>query len=239
MSEVVLQKTLDTGTKHLEVSCNICGGREFQAGPGERLWNGIRPVCIKCGALERHRIYRLIFEGIDTTEFSDLVSLQFSRDPSIERSWFRSLEHSVYGAKNSLDIQKILLPNGAFDVVVCNHILEHVEDDVSALRELIRVSSDRGFVFLSVPNPAEREQTLDWGFPDSEQHGHYRIYGIDIVDKIASAARDFFCVLVKEKDPVTGRSDLAFLLSKTRKWHDLPIQKGMRAKSVNIPRGLV
>jgi SAM-dependent methyltransferase len=219
--------------------CNICGGREFKDGPAGRQWNGLRPACIQCGALERHRVYRLIFEGLDTRQFSDLVALQFSRDPSIERSWFRTLDHSVYGATNSLDIQRIALQDGAYDVVVCNHVLEHVEDDIASINELVRISSDRGFLFLSVPNPAEREHTIDWGFPDNKQHGHYRIYGIDIVEKIAGAARNWFCVMVKHKDPVTGRDDLAFLLSKTRKWHDLPIQKGMRAQSVCVPRGPV
>lgn len=218
-----------------QVPCNVCGGTVFKAGPSGRLFNGKPPVCVQCGAMERHRVYRAMIERFGLDDLRDLIALQFSRDPSVEPAWFRRFENSVYGQRNSMDIQKIPLPEGAYDVIICNHILEHVPDDRAALSEMCRIMSPRGFVFLSVPNPIERQTTADWGCPDPDQYDHYRIYGMDIVDRIKASVPQMFCVLIKGTDPVTGREDMAFVLSKRRLWHDRPIIVKMRAKSVNIP----
>lgn|SRR5688572_23898299 len=72
-------------------------------------------------------------------------------------------------------------------------------------------------------------------YPDWSQHGHYRIYGHDIVQRLSDALPHTWVVLVKGTDPVTGRQDMGFILSYQRRWHDLPIQLGLRAKSVNRP----
>lgn len=42
-------------------------------------------------------------------------------------------------AKVKMDIQRIPFPDGEFDVIFCNHILEHVDDDRRAMREMYRV----------------------------------------------------------------------------------------------------
>lgn len=225
---------LDKFLKNMALSaCNICGSTAFRDGPGGRRFNGIPPTCEKCGSLERHRALRSIFNRLDTSLFTDLIALQFSLDPSIDEKWFRRCDRSIYGKRNSYDLQKIPLPVGAYDVVVCNHVIEHVEDDRAAFTELCRITSARGFAFVSVPNPAERQKTADWGYPNPEDHGHYRVYGADIVDRIKAYLPDTWCVMIKDTDPVTRREDIGFILSKARLWHDLPIRLGMRAKSVN------
>jgi SAM-dependent methyltransferase len=216
--------------------CNICGSTEFKPGPGGRLYQEKQPVCSSCGSLERHRVYRNILGPLVANgEASGFRALQFSRDPSIDRAWFSTLENSVYGHDNSLDVRDIELPSGSHDVVICNHVIEHVDDDAAAFREIARITSRRGFAFVSVPNPAERPVTVDWGYPDWSQHGHHRIYGYDLVDRLMDVLPDVWIVLVKGADPVTGREDMGFIISHQRRWHDLPIQLGLRAKSVNQP----
>ena len=42
----------------------------------------------------------------------------------------------------------------AFDVVVCNHVLEHIFETETALRELLRVTARNGRCVVSVPNLA-------------------------------------------------------------------------------------
>lgn len=218
------------------VECNICGSTEFKPGPGGRLFRDRLPVCASCGSLERHRVFRTILAPlIGNGAASDLTALQFSRDPSINAAWFKSLTHSIYGHENSLDIQNLDLPDAAFDIVICNHVIEHVADDAAAFSEVSRIISDWGFAFVSVPNPAERQTTDDWGKPDWNQHGHFRVYGADVVERLPGMIPHVWITMVKASDPVTGREDLGFILSRTRGWHDEPFKVGLRAKSVNQP----
>ena len=49
------------------------------------------------------------------------------------------------------------------------------------LVEMIRATFERSFVFLTVAVPHRLVATNSWGCPDEKQHGHYRIYGKDIV----------------------------------------------------------
>lgn len=197
-------------------ACPICGGIEFRLGPGGRLSRtGRPPQCTTCGALERHRIFRLIFDGIRSPAFRNLSCLMFSRDPSVSAAWFGRLEYSVFGGNNSLDLQRIERPDASYDVVVCNHVLEHVADYRSALRELVRITRPDGFVFLSVPNPISRRETTDWGYPRADQHGHYRIFGQDIEAVFATEMPDHQIIAVTARDPSTGTEDMVYLITRS------------------------
>ena len=62
--------------------------------------------------------------------------------------------------------KKMTYPNHSFDVVVCNHVLEHIFETEAALRELFRVTADDGLCVISVPNLANwwsRFTFLLWG----------------------------------------------------------------------------
>lgn len=222
--------------KTLSQTCNICDSDEFKPGPGGRTFNDRMPVCVKCGSLERHRVFRDILQPLlGSGQAEDMAALQFSRDPSIDKAWFASLTNSVYEHENSLDIQKLDLQDQTYDIIVCNHVIEHVADDRAAFSEVKRITSDRGFAWVSVPNPAERPLTTDWGHPDWSQHGHYRIYGMDIVDRLADMIPGTGIVMVRGSDPVTGREDLGFILTRSRNWYEAPFKRGMRARSICEP----
>jgi SAM-dependent methyltransferase len=195
-------------------TCNICGGQEFRKVPSRKAEPAQPPVCTGCGSLERHRIFRRIFESLEPEGFSELSCLQFSLDPSIDPAWFARRDISIYGHRNSLDLQAIDLPDGAYDIVVCNHVLEHVEDDRAAIRELCRITSPDGFVFLSTPQPKNRYATRDWGYAKADEHGHFRVYGMDIVEKFSDEVPHMTLTCLWSTDPVTGTFDVAFLLAK-------------------------
>lgn len=197
------------------VACNICGCTTFKPGPGDRLSVTKRlPVCTKCGALERHRVFRSMFNAFRTVKFKSLSALMFSMDPSVAGGWFASMRYSVYGTESSLDVQKIDLPDGAVDVVICNHVLEHVPRYEDGLREICRIITPEGFAFISFPNPHNRVATVDWGFPKPEMHGHYRIFGSDVEDKLPRLLPGIGILRLFGEDPVTGVADRAYVLSK-------------------------
>jgi SAM-dependent methyltransferase len=194
--------------------CNICNNTTFGKGPGGRMSvAGILPRCEKCQSLERHRIYRKIFEQLRDNQFKSLSFLQFSPDRTVDPNWFASHEVSTYGGDNSLDLQKIDRESYQYDIVMCNHVLEHVEYDNSALNELLRITKKDGFVFLTLPSPLHQPATNDWGHPREEQHGHYRIYGKDFIEQLKRYLPHAWIASIIGKDEVTGSDDIVFFLS--------------------------
>lgn len=197
-------------------TCNICNSTEFKPGPGGRLGNGnIAPACAKCGSLERNRIHRKIFDDIRNEQFKTLSALMFHNDLSIDRDWFSSFRSSHPKGEAPLDVQNIDLPNSAYDVVVCSYILDKVPNYAAAIRELLRVSSDRGFVFLSFPQPHTRAKTVDWGYPKTE-HGSYRIFGADVEQEIIELLGDAGILRVVARDNVNNVEDRAYIISRNR-----------------------
>ncbi len=194
--------------------CGICKNNSFGAGPGGRMSiTGTPPRCEKCQSLERHRIYRKIFEQLRDNQFNSLSFLQFSPDKTVDPNWFASHEVSIYGGDNSLDLQKIDRESYQYDIVMCNHVLEHVEYDNSALNELLRITKKNGFVFLTVPSPLHQPVTNDWGYPREDQHGHYRIYGKDFIVRLKRYLPHAWIASTIGKDDVTDTDDIVFFLS--------------------------
>ena len=199
--------------------CNICGGQRFILGPNQRLSpTGQRPCCKRCHSVERHRAFRRIFLDLGPRRLRTLRCLQFSGDPTVDRRWFNSYEVSTFGRSNSLDLQRIDRPDRSYDVIVCNHVLEHVPDYRAALRELSRVLSARGFLFLSFPDPCHVERTTDWGYPDPSIHNHYRHFGRDVEDVFRQELPDCHVVAVKAADPATSISDLPYIITRSSDW---------------------
>jgi SAM-dependent methyltransferase len=211
------------------VACNICGGTKFKLGPlGRSSITDLPPVCVQCGSLERHRVFRALFNQFRSPDFKALSCLMFSMDRSVAAGWFGSFRYSVYGTDNSLDLQDIALPNEAFDVVICNHVLEHVPRYEMALKEIVRVLSRRGFAFISFPNPHYRKETSDWGFP--KEHGHYRVFGSDIEAKLPAILPGVGILRVVAKDPVTETEERAYIVSKSDEVLDRVTDKGVRCR---------
>lgn len=199
--------------------CNICGGQRFARGPHQRLsQSGQRPRCKRCHSFERHRAFRRIFLELGPRRLRSLRCLQFSPDPTVDARWFGAYEVSIFDASNSLDLEHIDRLDHSYDIIVCNHVLEHVPDYRAALRELGRILSARGFLFLSFPDPRHVERTMDWGHPDPERHGHYRHFGRDVEDVLRAELTDCHVVAVTATDPVTSTTELAYVVTRSSDW---------------------
>ncbi len=92
------------------------------------------------------------------------------------------------------DITDLPFADNEFDVIFCNHVLEHIPDDTKAMQELFRVMKPGGFGILQVPLDMNRQETFqDDSITDPEertrifgQYDHVRVYGTDYFDKLRS-----------------------------------------------------
>lgn len=171
------------------------------------------PRCHGCGSLERHRAFRVVLNAIAPV-FATRPVLQFSADLAAPRHEFGSFEVSEFGTDTHLDMADIEKADGAYGLVIANHVLEHVADDLAAIGELDRITALGGAVFLSVPDLLRVEKTIEYGRARDDKHGHYRLYGPDIVERWREGAPLWHGVGMVAYDPVTGAEDRATLLSR-------------------------
>ena len=92
------------------------------------------------------------------------------------------------------DILDLPFADNSFDVIVCNHVLEHIVDDRKAMSELYRVMKPGGWGILQVPMKNSLEKTYeDFTITDPKerqkhfgQYDHVRWYGMDYFDRLKS-----------------------------------------------------
>jgi SAM-dependent methyltransferase len=180
--------------------CPCCGGRFRTLLPA-----GIdrRPNarCPRCGSLERHRLIALFLR--ERTDFfrrslrvldvapEEWMQTQLRRAPGIE---YLSIDLESTLAMRQMDVTRLELPDASFDVIFCNHVLEHVPDDLAAMRELLRVLKPGGWAILQTPFDPARERTdEDPAVTDPDerlrrfgQRDHVRTYGRDLFERLAS-----------------------------------------------------
>lgn len=93
------------------------------------------------------------------------------------------------------DVQKMPFEKENFDLVICNHVLEHVDNDQLAMSEILRVLKPGGYAILQVPVNFSREHTFeDMSITDPRerarifgQYDHVRVYGRDYPDLLRRA----------------------------------------------------
>jgi predicted SAM-dependent methyltransferase len=99
-------------------------------------------------------------------------------------------------ARVKMDIHEIPFETNHFDVVMCNHVLEHVEDDISAMKEVYRVLRPGGWAIMQVPffSPIPEKTWEDPAITEPKarekafgQDDHVRMYGRDYGDRLRSA----------------------------------------------------
>ena len=94
-----------------------------------------------------------------------------------------------------MDITQIDYPDNTFDCILCNHVLEHVPNDLKAMQEIERVLKPGGWAILQVPIAFDLDDTLeDPSITEEEdryrvfgQRDHVRLYGSDYKHRLEQA----------------------------------------------------
>jgi len=118
------------------------------------------------------------------------------------------------------DLHQIPLEDNRFDVVFCNHVLEHVDDALQCMKELHRVMKPGGWGIMQVPQDISRAETYeDWSITSPEerekhfwQKDHVRLFGRDYpqwLEKAGFEVGDGF-----EKHPISPELEERYRLPK-------------------------
>ncbi|RLD29786.1 MAG: SAM-dependent methyltransferase [Bacteroidetes bacterium] len=152
-------------------------------------------------SLERHRLLWLYLKN-ETDFFSaKKKALHFAPEQAFYKR-FRNMKNLDYTTTDLLspladvkaDICNLPFNDNEFDVILCNHVLEHIPDDIKAMQELYRVLKPRGIGIFQVPQDLSREKTFeDYSITNKRerakifgQYDHVRVYGRDYFNKLRS-----------------------------------------------------
>jgi SAM-dependent methyltransferase len=206
-------RVLLRGDRH---ECPCCGGRfsRFIA-RDESL------VCPRCRSRERQRVLWLYLRRELGIEASSARVLHLAPEPALHDR-LRALPRLRYETGDlapgplvdrTMDVERLPYADGALDLVLCSLVLEHVDDDVGAARELARVLAPGGLALVQVPV----EPTLDRTYEDFSivtpegreaafgQADHVRIYGTDVADRLRSGGLDVTLVPYADEVPAELR----------------------------------
>ena len=157
-------------------------------------------------SLERHRLLWLYLKH--KTDFFEPVSSSFSSSKRIlhfapEQCFlkrFKALSHIDYTTTDlnspiadvKADICNLPFEDNSYDIIFCNHVLEHIPNDHKAMQELYRVMKPGGWGIFQIPHDLNRAITFeDDTITDKAerakifgQYDHVRVYGRDYFDKL-------------------------------------------------------
>jgi SAM-dependent methyltransferase len=185
------------------VQCVVCQRQYKQFLPYGRLRSRPNALCPNCLSLERHRLMQLYLQEKTNFFKSALHVLHIAPEHCFMKP-FEAQHGAGYItadiesplAKVKMDIHTMPFADNHFDVVLCNHVLEHVRDDRQALAEIKRVLKPGGWAILLVPfiNPIPDVTFSDNSITDARererifgQADHVRKYGHDYAARLAQA----------------------------------------------------
>ena len=159
-------------------------------------------LCPGTLSLERHRLLWLYLDRETNFLNSNLKVLHVAPEQVFYKKFkkLKNWEYFTFDLNSPIaDIKGDLISTNFkdeyFDLIICNHVLEHIEDDKSALDEMYRILKYNGISILQVPINVKRENTFEDLSIKSKiqrekyfgQYDHVREYGLDFKDRVEQA----------------------------------------------------
>ncbi len=185
-----------------KVSCPVCEGNFKYFFPYGTVKRRDNVLCPKCLSLERHRLLWLFLKS-KTEFFTKNAELLHIAPEQCFYKIFRKQKNLKYLtadlvsplAEVKMDIHEMPFEDNRFDYVLCNHVLEHVNDSHKAMTEIYRVLKPGGWAVMQVPLDTTRYDTYeDWSITSEKdreihfwQKDHVRLFGLDYPDRLKKA----------------------------------------------------
>ena len=186
-----------------QVECPISGKSYRKFLPYGRIHPRENALCPDSQSLERHRLMWLYLK--EKTDFftaahrvlhiapEDCFIHLFEKMSHLQEYITADLESPL--AKVKMDIHAIPFEDNRFSVVFCNHVMEHVDDDLQAMREIYRVLAPGGWAITQSPINYELVETYEDATITTArakekafgQDDHARLYGRDYPQRLAMA----------------------------------------------------
>jgi len=189
------------------VTCPVCE-RSFSKflSYGSEVTHRENVLCPYDLTLERHRLMWLYLKNESNFFTSEKLNVLHIAPEQCFHKTFKSQANLEYLTGDLLspiadmhfDLHSIPLEDNRFDVVFCNHVLEHVDDALQCMRELYRVLKPGGWGIMQVPQDMTREETYEDPTivtpEDREKHywqyDHVRLFGRDYTKWLKKAGFD-------------------------------------------------
>ena len=175
-------------------------GKKFRKllpyGYGVQRKNALSPSTL---SLERHRLLWLYLKN-ETDFFTSSKKVLHMAPEQCFINRFKKQKNLDYTTADlyspivdvKADILNLPFDDNSFNVIFCNHVLEHIEDDKKAMQELYRVLKPNGMGIFQVPQDLTLEKTYeDFSIISPEertkhfgQYDHVRVYGKDYFNRL-------------------------------------------------------
>ena len=159
-------------------------------------------LCPGTLSLERHRLLWLYLDKETDFLNSNLKVLHVAPEQVFYKKFkkLKNWEYFTFDLNSPIadikgDLTSTNFKDESFDLIICNHVLEHIEDDKSALNEIYRILKYNGISILQVPMNVKRKNTFEDSSIKSKnqrekyfgQYDHVREYGLDFKDRVEQA----------------------------------------------------
>jgi predicted SAM-dependent methyltransferase len=181
--------------------CNICG-RSFSEFAPYGVARRKNAMCPECESVERHRLQWSYMKNKTNILKDEVYVLHFAPEAGVSehlqsQNNIHYVSCDLFDPKVMLkaDITNMPFKDNSFDVILCNHVLEHIIDDGRAMKEIYRMLKPNGWAILQVPIDYRRSETYEDPTIVSEddrlkyfnQKDHVRIYGKDYKTRLQNA----------------------------------------------------
>lgn len=188
-----------------KITCPICNWSFRKILPYGYVTIRKNALCPRCLSLERHRMlwFYLKTNSLFFKESQKVLHVapeypfikRFEKIISQNSGEYITADIESPLAKIKMNVENIPFEKNYFDVIICNHVLEHVSNDIKAISELYRVLKPNGYGVLLSPVDYDRESTYEDNSivnPEERkihfgQHDHLRVYGKDYAQRLSKA----------------------------------------------------
>lgn len=158
-----------------------------------------KALCPVCGSSDRTRLLHIFFQSQTSIYLGKIKVLHVAPEPALSRNFskIKNLDYltadlNPVNVMEQMDLTQIKYPENSFDMIIANHVMEHIPDDRKAMAEIFRVLRPGGMAVLQIPISKILKKTdEDFDIVDAGerekffgQTDHVRIYGQDYIDRL-------------------------------------------------------